>query len=109
MKRIVMLLAATFVSTAVLAQNAPAPVARQIISRVEPNYPDVARRMNIQGTVKIAAEVRANGSVKSTRVLGGSPVLAEAARDAVSRWKFALGQNETTEVVQITFAPKGSH
>lgn len=47
--------------------------------------------------------VRPNGSVKSSRVLGGNPVLVEAAQDAVSKWKFEPGQSESTEIVQLGF------
>jgi|SRR5579863_2204314 len=76
---------------------------RAIASRVAPAYPDLARKMHIHGTVKVEAGVRANGTVKSTRILGGNPVLIEAASDAVKQWKFAPGPAETTEVVQVSF------
>jgi len=76
---------------------------RKIASRIAPSYPDLAKKMHIHGIVRIEATVRANGSVKSTRVLGGNPVLVDAAVDAVTKWKFESGQNETTEVVQVTF------
>jgi TonB family protein len=79
---------------------------RKVIARVAPAYPELAKRMHIQGVVRVEAVVRANGSVKSTRVLGGNPVLIEAATDAVSKWKFEPEQNETTEVVQLTFIPQ---
>jgi TonB family protein len=59
--------------------------------------------MHIHGIVKVEAIVRANGSVKSTRVLGGNPVLVDAAVDAINKWKFEPEQSETTEVVQLTF------
>jgi outer membrane biosynthesis protein TonB len=36
-------------------------------------------------------------------VLGGNPVLVEAAQDAVSKWKFEPSQSETTEIVQVGF------
>jgi TonB family protein len=86
------------------AQNsAPAAPERKIASRVAPTYPDLARKMHIHGTVRVEAVVRPNGSVKSTRVLGGNPVLVDAALDAVGKWKFEAGQNETTEVVQLAF------
>jgi|SRR5579863_10197668 TonB family protein len=88
----------------VTAQSAapPAPE-RKIASRVAPTYPDLAKKMHIHGTVRVEAVVRPNGSVKSTRVLGGNPVLVDAALDAVGKWKFEAGQNETTEVVQLAF------
>jgi TonB family protein len=59
--------------------------------------------MHIHGTVRVEAIVRPNGSVKSTRVLGGNPVLVDAAQDAVTKWKFEPAQAESTEVVQLAF------
>jgi TonB family protein len=87
------------------AQNtaATAHAERKVASRVAPSYPELARRMHIHGVVKVEATVRANGSVKSTRVLGGNPVLVDAAVDAINKWKFEAEQGETTEVVQLTF------
>jgi TonB family protein len=76
---------------------------RKVASRVAPVYPDLARKMHIHGVVRVEAIVRPNGSVKSTRVLGGNPVLIEAAQNAVGKWKFEPGQSETTEVVQLAF------
>lgn len=76
---------------------------RKISERVAPAYPDLAKKMHVHGIVKVEAVVRPNGSVKSTRILGGNPVLLEAAQDAVGKWKFEPAQNETTEVVQLSF------
>lgn len=88
-----------------IGQSAPASVSsgRKVSSRIAPNYPELAKKMNIHGVVKVEAVVRPNGSVKSTRVLGGNPVLVDAALDAVGKWKFEPAQSETTEVVQLTF------
>ena len=90
------------------AQSPPKPAnsERKITSRVAPNYPELAKRTHMHGTVKIEAVVRANGSVRSTRVLGGNPVLVDAAMDAVAKWKFEPAQNETTEVIPLEFAPR---
>jgi TonB family protein len=76
---------------------------RKIQSRVAPSYPELARRMHIRGVVKIEAIVKPNGAVRSTRVLGGNPVLVDAAIDAIGKWKFEPSQTETTEIVQLTF------
>jgi len=76
---------------------------RKISARVAPAYPELARKMHIHGVVRIEAVVRPNGTVKSTRILGGNPVLVEAAQDAVKQWKFDAAQSETTEVVQLAF------
>jgi len=94
---------ATGLGTAQNTAAAAAHAERKVASRVTPNFPELARRMHIHGVVKIEAAVRANGSVKSTRVLGGNPVLVDAAVDAISKWKFEPAPNETTEVVQLTF------
>ncbi len=86
------------------AQSTPGSSSgRAVTSRVAPAYPELAKKMHIHGTVKVEAGVRPNGTVKSTRILGGNPVLIEAASDAVKLWKFAPGPAETTEVVQLTF------
>ena len=76
---------------------------RKILTRVAPRYPELAKRLHVQGTVRIEVAVRANGKVKSTRVLGGNPVLAQSAIEAAQQWRFAVSQNETTEIVQLAF------
>jgi TonB family protein len=59
---------------------------RKIVNRVTPIYPELAKKMQIAGTVKVEATVAPNGKVKSTKVIGGSPVLTKAAIEA---WKWA--------------------
>jgi len=76
---------------------------RKILSKVQPVYPELARKMHIRGNVRVEIIVRPNGSVKETRVLGGNPVLVEATKDAISKWKFEPASGETTEVVQLSF------
>ena len=51
-------------------------------------YTDLAQRMHLQGAVKLAVTVRASGDVKSSRPLGGNPLLIEAATTAARKWKF---------------------
>jgi TonB family protein len=89
-----------------IAQTASDEVSagRKVIFRVTPACPELARKMHIQGVVRLAAIVKPNGAVKSTRILGGNPVLVEAATEAVAKWKFEAAPNETTEVVQLAFA-----
>jgi TonB family protein len=109
MRRRVAFIAALIISgtSLMVSQNTPQPVPeRKITSRVAPNYPELAKKMRTQGIVKVEAVVRPNGSVKSTRVLGGNPVFIEAAADAVSKWKFEPSTSETTEVIQLTFIPQ---
>ncbi len=76
---------------------------RKVLTRVAARYPELAQRIHVQGTVRIEVVVRANGMVKSTKVLGGSPVLVQSAVQTAQQWKFAVSQNETTEIVYLTF------
>jgi TonB family protein len=107
-KRVLLLLVAAFIALTVsmeAAQSSSTTAAsdRKVTSKVAPVYPDLAKKMHIHGTVRVEAVVRPNGGVKTTRVLGGNPVLVDAALDAVGKWKFEAAQAETTEVVQVTF------
>jgi len=78
---------------------------RKLLARVEPSYPGIARTMHITGTVRIEAVVAPNGTVKSTSVLGGHPVLAQSAMDAVRKCRWEAGPHETKEVVILNFRP----
>jgi TonB family protein len=85
--------------------SAQAHSERKATTKVAPVYPDLARRMHVQGSVKLELVVKADGGIKSTRVIGGNPVLIQAATDAVTQWKFQTSPSETTEIVQLTFQP----
>lgn len=86
------------------AQDSSEPV-RKILSRVPPQYPNLARSMNIKGSVRAVALVAPNGTVKSVEVKGGHPVLVEAAQTALRQWKFEAASRETYEIIEIRFAP----
>jgi TonB family protein len=73
--------------------------------KVAPVYPDLARKMNITGTVKIQVVVAPNGTVKDAKVVGGHPVLAGAALDAVKKWRFEPASVESSGVVELKFEP----
>jgi periplasmic protein TonB len=75
-------------------------------SKVVPDYPALARHMNVRGKVKIEAIVSPDGHVISTRVVGGSPLLVNVAADAVKKWRFEPESKETTELVEFDFDAK---
>ena len=86
----------------------PQPVAqenRKTKFVVQPEYPELAKKNNISGTARVQAVIAPDGSVKEVKVLGGSPVLAQAAVDAVKRWKYEPGPNMTTAVLKFDFKP----
>ncbi len=78
---------------------------RKVKSKVAPEYPDIARRMNITGTVKLVVVVSSKGTAKSTRLLGGHRVLVSAAMNAVKKWKFEPASDESTGLVEFKFQP----
>lgn len=90
---------ALLLATPALAQS----TGRKVKDRVLPVFPELARRMNLKGAVKIEALVAPNGRVKSTKVVGGNPVLVMAAQSAVERWRFEPAAQETTETIELLF------
>jgi len=83
----------------------PPDVTRKIVSRVVPDYPELARKMQITGTVRVEVTVGPNGKVKFTQVVGGSPVLAKAAVDAIEKWRWATAPQESKELIELNFHP----
>jgi hypothetical protein len=47
---------------------------RQVETRVNPQYPSLARGMRIQGSVKVEAVVAPNGSARTVAIKGGHPL-----------------------------------
>lgn len=78
---------------------------RKIVNRVDPEYPELARKMQIRGMVKVGVSVAASGKVKMTRVMGGNPLLAKTAVDAIGQWKWAPAPQETQELIELSFFP----
>jgi TonB family protein len=76
---------------------------RKVKAKVAPVYPELARRMNVAGKVKIEVVVSPDGHVKTTRVVGGHPLLVQACQDAVKEWRFASAPEETTQIVEFEF------
>jgi TonB family protein len=87
-----------------LAQSAPEEGKRKVKTRVTPTYPQLARRMNVTGRVRIEVIITPDGRVKSTRALGGHPILVQACVDAVKEWKFVAAPEETTQVIEFDFS-----
>jgi len=79
---------------------------RKIVSKVDPHYPQLARDMRLSGNVRVEALVAPNGKVKLVEIKGGHPVLAQAAADAVSRWKWEPAKNDSREPIELRFLPQ---
>jgi len=84
-------------------QEAQGEMARRAKNKVPAVYPELAKKMNLTGTVKVEVVVSANGTVKDAKVVGGHPVLANAALEAVKKWRFEPASSETSGVVDFKF------
>jgi protein TonB len=77
--------------------------APEVVSRVEPGYPDVDRRAGVQGEVEIEVVIDETGKVAETRVLRApSRTLGEAVREAVAQWRFTPSVQDGRPV-RVTF------
>jgi TonB family protein len=95
--------ATTFQSLPAVAQG---ELARKPKTKVAPVYPELARRMNITGSVKVLVVVTPGGALKDTKVVGGNPLLVNAAMDALKKWKFEPADSESSGTVEFKFQPQ---
>lgn len=77
---------------------------RKVRVKVAPEYPPLAKQMNVTGKVKIETTIAADGHVMNTKVIGGSPLLVNSALEAVKKWRFEPGPKDTTEVIEFEFS-----
>jgi TonB family protein len=78
---------------------------RKVTTKTPAIYPDLARRMRITGVVKIQITVAPSGVVKNVKLVGGHPVLANAALEAVRTWRYEASKEENTGIVEFRFDP----
>ena len=83
----------------------------RLIHRVEPIYPDEAKRKHVKGFVKMVVTVAKDGSVKDVEIVEGNPLLVDAARAAVMQWHYTSFMNcgepvEMGSFEHVKFPPK---
>jgi len=88
------------------SQQSSTEATRKVVRRVDPTYPQMAKRMNLTGTVRVFAVVAPDGTVKAVEPVGGSPLLVQAAQDAINRWKFVPATSESKELIELHFRPE---
>jgi protein TonB len=84
-----------------------------LIRRVDPTYPPLARSARMQGSVVLTAVISKAGTITNLRVLSGHPMLVPAAIDAVSQWLYRpyILNSEPVEVetqITVNFKLSGS-
>ena len=83
-----------------------------LVRKVNPVYPPLARQARISGTVVLRAVIGKDGAIQNLSLVGGHPMLAPAAIDAVKQWKYKpyLLNGEPVEVdteIQVNFTLAG--
>ena len=87
-----------------LGQSIPVEAAkRKVKTRVVPDFPLLAKQMNVTGKVKIEVTISADGRVTTTKVVGGSPLLVGSALDAIKKWRFEAAPKESSEIIEFDF------
>lgn len=76
---------------------------RKIVYSEDPQYPEIAKKMALRGTVKLRIWIKPDGSVRRVEYIGGHPLLAESALKAVKNWKYLPANQESDMVVEIKF------
>ena len=59
-----------------------------LLQKITPHYPAIALASRMQGTVVLQAVISKSGTIENLRVESGSPMLIQAAIDAVSQWRY---------------------
>jgi TonB family protein len=76
---------------------------RKVVLREEPEYPPIATKMSLHGTVKLKIWISPDGAVRRLEYIGGHPLLAESALKAVKIWKYQAAAQESTTIVELRF------
>ena len=79
------------------------PATRKIKVSPPPEYPELARKMNIQGVARVLLTIAPDGKVTEVKELGGNPVLLTALVQATKKWKYEVSENESVVEVRFEF------
>jgi TonB family protein len=86
-----------------LLSSARAADERKVTFTQPPEYPPIAAKMNLRGTVRMKVWINPDGTVRRVDYIGGHPLLAESALKALKRWKYEPQSHETTAIVEWKF------
>jgi len=78
---------------------------RTLLAHVEADYRETLQQHAIGRIVRLPITISAKGNVKSVSLLGGNPVLAQSAIEAVQKWKYAAARSSSVMEISIPFDP----
>jgi len=58
------------------------------VTKVQPEYPELARQLKITGTVELDVVIGESGAVDAVTPVSGNPVLTKPAAESLKKWKF---------------------
>lgn len=84
---------AALLGAAVTAQDEPKKITRAealsaVVTKVQPEYPNIAKQLKIQGSVELKVLVAETGDVTKVDIVSGNPMFTAVSAQAVKRWKF---------------------
>lgn len=77
---------------------------RQTIRKTTPEYPVLALKMRVAGTVTVETVVDPDGSVVDAKAVNGHTMLKPAAMECVKKWRFEPSSTKTVEMVAVNFS-----
>jgi TonB family protein len=96
--------ALAFLASAVVPQeNPPKENQPKLLKKVIPAYPDILKKMNVSGTVRVQVTIAADGSVKDVEARGGNAIFIDSVASAVRSWKFVPGERQRTAEITVSF------
>jgi len=99
-----LLLWSSFATATASAQSTQGQTStRKLKVSVPPEYPELARKMNIQGVARVLLTVTPDGRVVGIKELGGNPVLVASLAQAVKKWKYEAADRESEIEVRFEF------
>jgi TonB family protein len=79
--------------------------ARKLVHKIDPIYPQDLKRRSIGGVVKLDLKISASGNVEKIEIVGGNPILADSAAQAVKKWQYAPASASSSMVLNVEFNP----
>jgi TonB family protein len=76
---------------------------RKVLENPTPDYPPLARKLRITGSVKVTALVGTDGLIKDVQVHGGNPVLVQEVENTLKKWKYVPANSETKIEMEFKF------
>ena len=93
MKYVVPAIVLAMFATLGFAQDEPRKVTRAealsaVVSKVQPEYPPMAKQLRVEGTVELEVLISETGAVAKVRIVSGNAILTASSADCVRKWKF---------------------